>query len=121
LVFLDVQMPEEDGFGVIAALSGTTIPAIIFVTAYDQFALRAFEVHHLDYLLKPFDRERFQKALERARSQIHKRHTDHLDARLSALLGKLKGGADEKAPPKYLDRLAVKTEGRVVLLKIDDI
>ena len=86
LVFLDVQMPEVDGFGVISALGGGVLPAIIFVTAYDQFALRAFEVHALDYLLKPFDRDRFQKALDRARSQIQKSQADHLDARLSSLM-----------------------------------
>ena len=121
LVFLDVQMPEVDGFGVVDALQGTAMPAIIFVTAYDKFALRAFEVHALDYLLKPFDRERFQKALDRARRQIHNRQTDQLGARLNSLLDELKGGGDEKAQPKYLARLAVKTEGRVVLLKTEDI
>jgi two-component system, LytTR family, response regulator len=121
LVFLDVQMPEVDGFGVISALGGGPVPIIIFVTAYDKFALRAFEVHALDYLLKPFDRERFGKALDRARVQIQKRQTDHLDARLTSLLEELKGGGEEEAPPKYLDRLAVKSEGRVILLKTDDI
>src|SRR5215475_13910908 len=65
LLFLDVQMPELDGFGVLEAIEEA--PVIIFVTAYDQYALRAFEVHALDYLLKPFDRERFDKALQRAR------------------------------------------------------
>jgi len=63
LIFLDVQMPELDGFGVVAGLEGEPLPAVVFVTAYDRFALKAFEVHALDYLLKPFDRERFQKAL----------------------------------------------------------
>jgi len=63
LIFLDVQMPEVDGFGVVEGLAGDPLPAVIFVTAYDRFALRAFEVHALDYLLKPFDRERFQRAL----------------------------------------------------------
>src|SRR5689334_18048374 len=73
LIFLDVQMPELDGFGVIAGLEGGAMPAVIFVTAYDRFALKAFEVHALDYLLKPFDRERFQKALERARQLVQPR------------------------------------------------
>ncbi len=121
LVFLDVQMPEVDGFGVIAGLGEMNVPAIIFVTAFDKFALRAFEVHALDYLLKPFDRERFQKALDRARSQIQKRQTDQLGARLNSLLDELKGGSEEKAQPKFLDRLAVKSEGRVVLLRTEDI
>src|SRR5438876_379991 len=70
LVFLDVQMPELDGFGVLDQLERRVMPAIVFVTAYDQFALRAFEVHALDYLLKPFDGVRFKKALERARERI---------------------------------------------------
>jgi two-component system LytT family response regulator len=118
LIFLDVQMPELDGFGVVAGLEGEPMPAIIFVTAYDRFALRAFEVHALDYLLKPFDRERFQTALDRARKLLQQRQTGDLSLRLSSLLTDLK---TEKAEPKYLDRLAVKTEGRVLFFKLDDI
>jgi two-component system LytT family response regulator len=121
LVFLDVQMPEVDGFGVISALDRVAMPAIVFVTAYDKFALRAFDVHALDYLLKPFDRERFVKALDRARRHLQKRESDQLSARLGSLLEELKGAEEEKPAPKYLDRLAVKSEGRVVLLKTDDI
>jgi two-component system LytT family response regulator len=82
LVFLDVQMPEMDGFAVLRALD--RMPAVIFVTAFDQFAIQAFEVHALDYLLKPFDRERFQKALARARR-------GDLDARLRGLIEELRG------------------------------
>jgi two-component system, LytTR family, response regulator len=118
LIFLDVQMPELDGFGVIERLEGQPLPAVIFVTAYDRFALKAFEVHALDYLLKPFDRERFQKALERARQLVQQRQSGDLSHRLSSLIGDLKA---EKAEPKYLDRLAVKTEGRVLFFKIEDI
>ena len=70
LVFLDIQMPDLDGFGVLRALEPAAIPNIAFVTAYDQFALQAFDVHAIDYLLKPFDRERFQRTLERAKQQI---------------------------------------------------
>ena len=70
LVFLDVQMPELDGFGVLEAVPAGKVPAVIFVTAHDRFALKAFEVHALDYLLKPFDRARFRKALDRARNQL---------------------------------------------------
>lgn len=115
LVFLDVQMPELDGFGVIAALKGEKLPAIIFVTAHDKFALKAFEVHALDYLLKPFDRERFQNALHRAVDHLKQRQTVLLDERLSALL------ADLKPEAKPLDRLAIKSEGRVVLVKTAEI
>src|SRR5437879_1165783 len=78
LVFLDVQMPELDGFGVIEALEGQRMPAIVFVTAYDKFALKAFEVHAVDYLLKPFDRERFQKALSRALDRIKREQSREL-------------------------------------------
>ncbi len=117
LLFLDVQMPELDGFGVIAALE-EPVPAVIFVTAFDRFALKAFEVHALDYLLKPFDRERFQKALERARKLVQQRQSGDLSHRLSSLIGDLK---TEKTEPKYLDRLAVKTEGRVLFFKTEDI
>src|SRR5437868_10223727 len=70
LVFLDVQMPGLDGFEVLDAIAGTTMPAVIFCTAYDQFALKAFETHALDYLLKPYDRERFNKAIDRVRTHL---------------------------------------------------
>ena len=73
LVFLDVQMPGVDGFGVLRALEGEVLPYVVFVTAYDQYALRAFEVHALDYVLKPFNAERFSEALQRARAAIVKR------------------------------------------------
>jgi two-component system LytT family response regulator len=121
LVFLDVRMPELDGFGVVAALEGTVPPALVFVTAYDKFALQAFEVHALDYLLKPFDRERFQKTLTRVRSQLAKRRSHDLDSRLHSLLGDLQSAKTDSGEPKYPDRLAVKTGGRVLLLKTDDI
>ena len=73
LVFLDVQMPELDGFGVMEAVGVDHMPVVIFVTAYDQYALRAFDVHALDYILKPVDPERFASALQRARKQIEHR------------------------------------------------
>ena len=114
LVFLDVQMPELDGFGVLDQLERRVMPAIVFVTAYDQFALRAFEVHALDYLLKPFDSGRFKKALERARERIQRLPADDLSRRISELL------ADLKPAPKQ-NRLAIKSGGKVLVLKIDDI
>lgn len=116
LVFLDVQMPELDGFGVLAALPASRRPSVIFVTAHDRFALKAFEVHAIDYLLKPFDRERFLKALERAREQVKRQHAGQIDERLSALLAGLK-----QDQPKHLDRIPVKGSGRVVLVKVSDI
>jgi two-component system LytT family response regulator len=115
LIFLDVQMPELDGFGVLEALGPKHLPAVIFVTAYDQYALRAFDVHALDYLLKPFDRERFKKALERARTQIGRERSGDIDRRLLALL------KDIKAEPKALERLVIKSTGRVFFLKTEEI
>jgi two-component system LytT family response regulator len=70
LVFLDVQIPVMDGFGVIRAVTPQRMPMVVFTTAYDEYALQAFEVHALDYLLKPFDGMRFQRALERARERL---------------------------------------------------
>ena len=93
LLFLDIQMPELDGFGVLKTLSTQNMPYVIFVTAYDQYALRAFEVYALDYLLKPFDRERFQKALVRAKSQIRKDRSSSLSQGILSLVEELKGGS----------------------------
>ena len=115
LLFLDVQMPELDGFGVLEAIQGERMPAVVFVTAHDKFALRAFEVHAVDYLLKPFDRERFQTALRRALNQIKHHQTGELSQRLTALL------AEVKPEAKHLERLAIKASGRVIFLKTDDI
>jgi two-component system LytT family response regulator len=115
LLILDVQMPELDGFGVLEAIGPAACPAVIFVTAYDQFALRAFDVHALDYLLKPFDRERVRKAIERAKLQLRQRESGALDERLHALL------KDLKTEPPYLKRLAVKTTGRTIFLLTGEI
>src|ERR671930_279084 len=82
LVFLDVQMPVLDGLGVVEAVGAEAMPAVIFVTAYDRYALRAFEVHALDYLLKPFDRPRFQKAIGRARALLQAEQDRDVDPRL---------------------------------------
>jgi len=115
LVFLDIQMPELDGFGVLEAIHAEPSPVVVFVTAHDKFALRAFEVHAVDYLLKPFDRERFQTALQRAIERVKHRDTQALQQRQSALLAEL------RPSPKPAERLAVKSGGRVVFVKISDI
>src|SRR4026207_653583 len=105
LIFLDIQMPEMDGFDVLARVGPEQIQAIIFVTAFDQYALKAFEVHALDYLLKPFDDERFALALERAKSQIAAREIDKLSNRLLALLEDRKSGHKAPGGPQnYLTR-----------------
>jgi len=115
LLFLDVQMPELGGFAVLEALKTERMPFVIFVTAYDQYAVRAFEVHALDYLLKPFDRERFEAAWQRAKNQIKRERETEREQRILALLEELKAG------PKYLERLVVKTGGRVFFEDTDDI
>src|SRR5262245_25011323 len=86
LLFLDVQMPGLDGFGVLQALGGMVLPVVIFVTAHDRYALKAFEVHALDYLLKPFDKARFAAALERAKAQVRQGSAAALNERLQELL-----------------------------------
>jgi len=115
LVFLDVRMPELDGFGVLAQIDPARMPVIIFVTANDDFALRAFDVHALDYLVKPCTMDRFQTALDRARRQIHRNQARDIQRRLTALL------EDLKAQPKLAERLPVKSEGRIIFLRLTDI
>lgn len=99
LVFLDVQMPECDGFDVLEQLGSEMPPALVFVTAYDQYALRAFEAGALDYLLKPFDNARFERALNRAKARIEQR----------------------KETPRKIERLAIKNAGEVLFQKISEI
>lgn len=115
LVFLDIQMPEKNGFEVIRSLGAKDLPVVVFVTAYDQYALQAFDVHALDYLLKPFNRERIHRAVARAREQIKHRRMGTIDERLTSLI------ADLKQEKKYLERLVVKAVGRVFFLKVDEI
>lgn len=115
LLFLDVQMPELDGFAVLEAIAPHRMPVVIFVTAYDRYALRAFDVHALDYLLKPFDRERFYRALDRARGEIERRNEKDLSHRIVELLKDLK---DEQ---RFLERLVIKSAGRVFFLRADEI
>ncbi|MDX6611947.1 MAG: two-component system, LytTR family, response regulator [Blastocatellia bacterium] len=115
LVFLDVQMPEVGGFEVLAALEKSQIPHVIFVTAYDQYAVRAFDVHALDYLLKPFDQERFDVSWQRARVQIMRDRNGGMDQRILALLEEMKAGNN------YLERLVIKAAGRIYFLETNEI
>ncbi|HJS24677.1 MAG TPA: LytTR family DNA-binding domain-containing protein [Pyrinomonadaceae bacterium] len=120
LIFLDIQMPEMDGFDVLEHVGPEHIQAIIFVTAFDQYALKAFDVHALDYLLKPFDDERFAHALRRAKAQIEAHEINRLSKRLLALLEERE--SERKVDQKgYLTRLMIKDSGRVRLLKVDEI
>jgi two-component system LytT family response regulator len=114
LVFLDVQMPELDGFGVLSALDDKERPATVFVTAYDKFALKAFDVHAVDYLLKPFDQERFQTALQRALKHLARHQPDEIHEQLSALLHEIR-------PAQTTDRIPVKTDGRIVFVRTSDV
>lgn len=116
LVFLDVRMPELDGFGVIAAIGATRMPAVVFVTAFDQHAVRAFDAQAIDYVLKPIDPERFRRALQRARSQLAQPEGDFV-RRVAAALKSL----DRSEPPRYPTRLAIRADSRVRLLDINEI
>ncbi len=115
LMFLDIQMPELDGFGVLEALDLHNMPAVIFVTAYDKFALRAFEVHALDYLLKPIDRSRFAQSLVRARKEILHPSEMKMNKHLLALLD------DLRAEQRFLERLVIKTRKRVFFVLVSEI
>ena len=114
LIFLDVQMPEIDGFMVLKRLDHEEMPAVIFVTAYDRYALRAFEQHALDYLLKPFDQERFSRTLEHAKMRISERKSAQ-HAAIAQLL------ASQQHRRTCLNRITVKRNGRILLLPTHDI
>ena len=115
LIFLDIQMPELDGFAVLEAINAERMPVIVFVTAHDKFALRAFEVHAVDYLLKPFDRERFESALRRALEQVKHREDPARSEAQAAVLTEM------QMPAKPVERLAIKSGGRIIIVKTADI
>ena len=116
LIFLDVQMPALDGFGVLEALKNERMPAVVFVTAYNEYAIQAFDVNALDYLLKPVDCERLNKAVQRAKTRLAQAvRDDDLDSRFRAMLEDIKTGS------KYIKRLTIKLTGRTILLPVDEI
>jgi two-component system LytT family response regulator len=119
LVFLDVQMPGMTGFEVVAAIGADQMPVTIFVTAFDQFALKAFEVAAIDYLVKPFDDERFAQALARARKTIELREVERLTKQLVTLLHE----STAPQPPKqqYLDRIPVEQRGQLRVVPVSKI
>ena len=121
LVFLDVQMPGLDGFDVIDAIGAEAMPVVIFVTAYDQYALRAFDAHALDYLLKPIDEERFREAVERARTRVAEREAGAFGEQLAALVADIGANASDDAPSQITDRFVIKTGGRVTFVDAADI
>ena len=113
LLLLDVQMPEMDGFGVLEELGAEHIPPVIFVTAHDRYAIQAFEVNAIDYLLKPVTRERFQQALTRMRERVTAQGLDN--RHVLSLLQQL------SAPPKYLARVALRAAGKITFVNIEDL
>jgi two-component system, LytTR family, response regulator len=127
LVFLDIQMPAMDGFEVVEKVGSDHLPIVVFVTAHDQYALKAFETHALDYLLKPFTASRFQAAVARARLEVaragdhetHQRLIDLLDER--PRVRERRSGPESGTGEAYLTRLAVKHNERIVLLKTADV
>jgi two-component system LytT family response regulator len=131
LVLLDVQMPELNGFEVLAHLGPGEVPAVIFVTAYDRYALRAFDIHALDYLLKPFRDDRFHDAVGRAKAQIRQARMSDLSQRLLSVLSTYgdrevtpppgPAPAPAAAPEPWVRRLAIRDTGRVVFLDVDEI
>jgi two-component system LytT family response regulator len=146
LVFLDVQMPDKDGFAVVNELGTDPMPAIVFVTAYNEYAVKAFDVNAIDYILKPFDPERFRSAFARARTHLEQKSSAEAGRRIKALLEEVlgedratalaasaanggaggNGGARGLAPAaparaRHLDRLMVKHDGRVYFVKVSDV
>ena len=119
LVLLDVQMPELNGFEVLQQLDPERLPAVVFVTAYDRFALQAFEVHALDYLVKPFDDDRFTAAMERAKATVRGAAIGDLSRRLLGLLEQIP--ATPATTGRYLTRIVIRVAGHVFFVRTPDI
>ena len=116
LVFLDVQMPELDGMGVVEAIGAAEMPFTVFVTAYDQHAIRAFEANALDYLLKPFSDERFEATMTRAKARLDERSIGEFGQRVMKMAAAVPPGAERR-----LDRLVVKSAGTTRFIRVMDI
>jgi two-component system, LytTR family, response regulator len=115
LAFMDIQMPEVDGMEALAGIPPERLPAVVFVTAYDRYALKAFELRALDYLLKPFDPDRFREALSRAKERIRKDRREDLGTELVEALKAL------RTSPRRPERLMIKDSGRITFLRVDEI
>jgi two-component system LytT family response regulator len=123
LAFLDVQMPGGDGFEALSQIDPASAPAVVFVTAYDEHALRAFDVHAVDYLLKPYDDLRFAAALQRAKIEVRRHQTDSVNSRLTQLLDYLRQNGDDLAAKESAvsDRILLKSSGEIFFLKAEEI
>jgi two-component system LytT family response regulator len=131
LVFLDIQMPGVDGFAVINSVGADQMPVVVFVTAFERYALEAFTVNALDYLLKPWEPQRFQSMLQRARQTIHIKRQLRRDGMLEELLRQVRSGqemlaqvlrrVDRDRDARYLERLVIRCNGRISFLRVDDI
>jgi len=115
LVFLDVQMPEMDGFAVVREIGAERMPPLVFVTAHDRFAIQAFEINAIDYLLKPVTEERFAQALAKAKTRLYSNPADEASRQIICLLESL------ASPRRYLKRLAVRTGGKTAFVDIEDV
>ncbi len=120
LLLLDIQMPDLDGFQVLNEISAEEMPVVIFTSAYDQYAIRAFEANALVYLLKPFDQERLHHAVERARTELRKQRDHEITHRILNLLSQVRS-VTPPAAPELDSRLVIKANGRVVFLDLDNI
>ncbi len=121
LVYLDVQMQGKTGFDVIAALPESKCPHVIFVTAFDRFAVRAFEIHALDYLLKPVNEARFNASLARARAAIAGARDDSMIRRFWQMAAELRASSGKDLLPAMMDRIPVKAHGRVMIVNVAEI
>jgi two-component system, LytTR family, response regulator len=121
LVFLDIQMPELSGLGVAAAMDAETRPHVIFVTAFDQYAVQAFEVHALDYILKPIDDQRLATALAHARSAVRSAHDSDFGRRVTLAIASMRPDGARAADGLMPDRLLVRTGGRIVVIRVADV
>jgi two-component system, LytTR family, response regulator len=118
ILFLDVQMPEVDGFEVLRRARPAEVPAVVFVTAHDAYAIRAFEAEALDYILKPFDDERFHRTVERAKARVREYRVNRLARRMAEALD----SRTEPGPAAgYVERLAIRREGGVFFVRVDDV
>ena len=122
LLFLDVQMPDLDGFEVLQAIAGKASPTTVFVTAFDQYAVRAFEVHAVDYLLKPYDTTRFREAFNRAKERAQPGPAARADEdRMRALIADYVATTQQTSPRQPLDRVAVKVDGVLKIVRTADV